>query len=232
MLFISCILVIILFLLIFRKFFYKSNKKNLKENFRISKNNETEFDQEIKLVNEQNWNTYEMMVVNKKNLNDSLSEEKYVMKDQKNNIKFLIKIKNNIYSIYDQNEKYTGIRVHQPNIENPSVFGKMRKTVLEINYNRGYKRIKIDIGNGSDTIIGYGQFGGESKYPYPWYLVFPLVFKESGSTIAINYTNSNFKNEYQNAPSELNIIKTEEKYLPILFLVYVILQKYITFLNI
>jgi len=42
----------------------------------------------------------------------------------------------------------------------------MRGTILEIDFNRGHKRIKINIKNGSDTIIGYGQFGDKNKYSY------------------------------------------------------------------
>ena len=106
----------------------------------------------------------------------------------------------------------------------------MGKTVFKLNFNRGHKRIKIDIGNGTDNITGYGQFSNESSYPYPWYLVFPLIFKESDLTIAINYAPSKLKSTVNYTPSKLVILNTQEKYLPILFLNYVLLQRYIKFL--
>jgi len=135
-----------------------------------------------------------------------------------------------LYTVKGVGGKSTGVNGIQKNIGIPSSYGRFGANMAKIEYKRGKERISININSGKTTITGYGGFANDNSYPYPWYQVMPIIYKEGGSTIAImDYSGNkkNIKSSTTYLPMEIIVNKKYEIYLPLFFKVYVLLQKYI-----
>lgn len=137
------------------------------------------------------------------------------------------------YNVTLADGKITGINGTQKDINYPSLYGKFEDSVAKIDFGRNEERIKIEVGNGKVTIIGIGGFGNESPYPYPWYKIMPIVYKEGNSIIGfMDYSGKTdeINNDKNSLPMEIVVSKNNKKYLPLFFEVYVMLQEYIALL--
>ena len=146
---------------------------------------------------------------------------------------YTAKIEDNIITIY-KDGKITGTKgkqQNQINTNDPSTTGRFDNTVANITYSRSEKRFNINIGNNTTIITGYGGFANDS-YPDPWNQVVPIIYKEGGSTIAMMDYVGNKKDLYDlkeqlYLPMEILVSKEYEKYVPLLFEIYVLSSEYI-----
>ena len=138
------------------------------------------------------------------------------------------------YTINDNNDKYTGTRGFQNGADPLSTYGKFENTIANIDYKRGNKRININIGSNQTIITGYGGFSNEITYSSPWDKVIPIVYVEGGTTIGVMDYSGNKKDVISSTsylPLEIIVSKKNEKYLPLFFEVYVLIQEYISSLK-
>lgn len=161
----------------------------------------------------------------------------YLLTDTDDNIIYKMKItKNNNKSIYTTNDKNnisTGtIMTKHDNTFNAS--GKFEKYNAKTNFSQNNERIKISLNNQEINIIGYGGFSDNTSYPTPLHQVIPIVYKEGNSLIAtmdlFDDIKNNIMNNILNLPYKINILKEYQKYLPLLFQIYVFSQEYISYL--
>jgi hypothetical protein len=176
--------------------------------------------------NKDNWIIY----------NSSKDKTKYILKKNKEkSIIYSADIKNEndkkIYTIYDKENKYIGTNGIQNDNNVISITGRFNDTVADIKFTNGEKRIIINIGNNETVITGYGSFTIDNPYPTPWSKVIPIVYKEGGSVIAImDYSgdSKNVKEKDKNLPMEIIVSTINEKYMPLFFETFVLLQEYIS----
>ena len=134
-----------------------------------------------------------------------------------------------LFTVNDKNNKYIGTRV-STGIHPLSTFGKFENTVINIDYKKGNKRININIGNNETLITGYGGFSNSITHSAPWDTVIPIVYTDGGTCIGLmDYVeNKNIKSSTY-LPFEIIVSNKNEKYLPIFFTVYVMVQEYIEY---
>ena len=135
------------------------------------------------------------------------------------------------YTINDKNDKYIGTRGVQNGIDPLSTYGKFDNTVVEIEHKKGNKRITINIGSNHIIITGYGGFSNDVIYSSPWDKLIPIIYVEGGNIIGIMDYSGNkkdVKSLVSYLPFEIIVLNTNEKYLPLFFEVYVLIQEYIS----
>jgi hypothetical protein len=136
-----------------------------------------------------------------------------------------------VYTIYDKENKYMGTNGIQDDINVVSLTGRFDTTVSDIKFTNGEKRIIINIGNNETVITGYGSFPNDNIYPSPWSQAIPIIYKEGGTVIAImDYSgdSKNVKDTVKNIPMEIIVSTDNEKYIPLFFETFVLLQEYIS----
>jgi hypothetical protein len=168
--------------------------------------------------------------------NASKNKTNYILtKKNDKSIIYKVDIKNEngkmLFTVNDKNNKYIGTRV-STGIHPLSTFGKFENTVVNIDYKKGNKRININIGNNETLITGYGGFSNSITHSAPWDTVIPIVYMDGGTCIGLmDYVeNKNIKSSTY-LPFEIIVSNKNEKYLPIFFTVYVMIQEYIGSLN-
>lgn len=176
--------------------------------------------------NKDNWIIY----------NASKDKTKYILKKNKEKgITYSADITNEngkkIYTIYDKENKYIGTNGIQDDSNVISLTGRFNTTVSDIKFTTGEKRIIINIGNNETIITGYGSFPNDNPYPSPWSKAIPIIYKEGGTVIAImDYAgdSKNVKETVKNLPMEIIVSTINEKYIPLFFETFVLLQEYIS----
>lgn len=157
------------------------------------------------------------------------TSKKYILTG--NSSTYTADVKDHIISI-NKDGKFTGTRGIQKTKSDPSTTGRFDNTVATIDFNRGEKRFIVNIGNNTMIITGYGTFS-DSSYPYPWYHVIPLVFKDGGSVVAtMDYVGKpKVKPDTKYLPIEITVRKTYEKYIPLFFQIHVLSQEFVNSLQ-
>jgi hypothetical protein len=176
--------------------------------------------------NKDNWIIY----------NASKDKTKYILKkNNEKDITYSADITNEngkkVYTIYDKENKYIGTNGIQDDINVVSLTGRFDTTVSDIKFTNSEKRIIINIGNNETVITGYGSFPNDNIYPSPWSKVIPIIYKEGGTVVAImDYSgdSKNVKETVKNIPMEIIVSTVNEKYIPLFFKTFVLLQEYIS----
>lgn len=222
-------------LIIFVLFLFFFYTQNIKENYRndiksIGKNHVSvmlsSVNNEIK-NNKTEWKKYDA----------SCLGGAYVLKDEEKNIVFKSNPTENedkiiSYNILDDKNSYVGVNSTKEN--NTVISGYFEDSIFSAILKKGYERVIITIDNGTITITGYGGFDDNKTYPYPWYTVIPIIFKEGNKVIAIidyNGKKNKIKPTTDNVPIEITIRNDNDKYLKLLFQIYILLQDYIYYIK-
>ena len=121
---------------------------------------------------------------------------------------------NDIYKINDKNGYIVTIGKSTNTL---SMSGNFGLDVFTIDYNRGKKRININIGYNKKIITGYGSF--QNEVTEPWNTLLPIVYTEGGSIIAIMDGSSNIV--------DITVSNKYSQYLPLFFEVYILMKEYV-----
>jgi hypothetical protein len=221
----------ILILIIFGIFFSIFNKNNQQIEY-FKKDKQVPVSKIIENTKNEINNNKDSWII----YNASKDKTKYLLKKNKEKgIIYSADITNEngkkIYTIYDKENKYIGTNGIQDNNDVISITGRFNTTVVDIKFTNSEKRIIINIGNNETIITGYGSFAIDNPYPSPWSKVIPIIYKEGGTVIAImDYAEDikNVKETAKNLPMEIIVSTINEKYMPLFFETFVLLQEYIS----
>ena len=178
--------------------------------------------EKIKKIKKDKWIIY----------NASKDKEYILTKNKEKYITYSDDVQNGnekkIYNIYDKNKKNIGTTGIQYDKDVISINGRFNTTVVTIKFTNSEERIIINIGNNQTIITGYGSFSNDN--PYPWSKVIPIIYKEGETVIAImdSANSKTVKETSKNIPMEIIVSHANEKYVPLFFETFVLLQEYIS----
>lgn len=97
-----------------------------------------------------------------------------------------------------------------------------------IRYKDCKERVDMDMDGLKMHIIGYGDQCHKKSLPHPWFKCAPMVLQDGGRTVAI-FTSPVFPTGQvkKGIPVEISVPEDQEKYLPMYFFVYAMLQSQI-----